>query len=188
MLYRRSRNPWVLDFMVSLFCYLLLKLSRFLVNKYRFLSEILKKSHVHRPLTRQVHPLALPTDFQLSKSNFPSRSLSYYSVRYFRKIRAFFGCSAYSMKRRHMPQLPVRLLYTGNSPPPRNFSDPSWGAKMVIKMKQNVSAHHLGMPLYFFVLFCFVLFCFFFLFESVPLEFWSCCCSLYNRVFKSECQ
>ena len=34
-----------------------------------------------------------------------------------------------------MPQLPVRLLYTG-----------------------NLSTHHLGMPLYFFVLFCFVLF------------------------------
>ena len=30
---------------------------------------------------------------------------------------------------------------------------------MVIKMKQNVSTHHLGMPLYFFVLFCFVFFC-----------------------------
>ena len=26
---------------------------------------------------------------------------------------------------------------------------------MVIKMKQNVSTHHLGMPLYFFALFCF---------------------------------
>ena len=38
---------------------------------------------------------------------------------------------------------------------------------MVIQMKQNVSTHRLGMPLYFFVLFCFVLL-FFFCLRAFP--------------------
>ena len=103
---------WIL--MVSLFCYLLLNLSRFLVNSYRFLSEILKKSHVHRPWSGKLTHLHFPLIFNFQSPTFPASTLSYYRLRYFRKIRAFFGCSAYSMKSRHMPQLPVRLLYTGN--------------------------------------------------------------------------
>ena len=107
-----------------------------------------KFTHLHFPLI-----------FKFQNPTFPASTLSYYRLRYFRKIRAFFGCSAYSMKSRHMPQLPVRLLYTGNSPPPPSLgtlaipAEEPHGNKNEAKCLYASFRHAL-------VFFCFVLFCF----------------------------
>ena len=110
--------------------------------------------------------LHFPLIFNFQSPTFPDSTFSYPAFPTFRKYETFLAVLRVSWRGRLHTTVPRKTVVCRKLPPPtpRNFSNPNWGAKMAIKMKQ-ISLYIIYYVSLFVLFVC--LFVCFFLFEGV---------------------